>query len=118
MAQAVDAPIDLEELVRDLRDSDIYAGLETNGLGLLVWISDQVHGRRVVHTFEHATHSDASSQKGAAAHWLHSKALELFPTSPYASRHSGRSCVSANLIYGSFAKDRADTLGSGSRTKS
>src|SRR5262249_25770462 len=99
-----EASIDLEELVRDLRDSDIYVGLQTNGLGLMVWISDQVHGRRVDHTFEHPAFGDASSQKGAASHWLHAKALELFPGSAYASRHSGKPQAGATLIYSSFGK--------------
>jgi hypothetical protein len=80
--------IDLEELVRDLRESDIYVGLQTNGLGMRVWISEQVHGRRVDHTFEPADSGDASSQKGAASHWLHAMALRLYPESSYASRHS------------------------------
>ena len=90
MAHIPETPssIDLEELVRDLRESGIYVGLQTNGLGLLVWINDQVHGRSVDHTFEPAASGDASSQKGAASHWLHTMALRLFPESSYASRHS------------------------------
>jgi hypothetical protein len=90
MARVVDtAPsIDLEELVRDLRESDIYVGLQTDGLGMRVWISEQVHGRRTDHTFEPPAYGDALSQKGAASHWLHTMALRLFPESSYASRHS------------------------------
>jgi hypothetical protein len=90
MARIPETPssIDLEELVRDLRDSDIYVGLQTNGLGMKVWISEQVHGRRVDHTFEPAASGDAASHKGVASHWLHTMALRLYPESLYASRHS------------------------------
>ena len=90
MAPADDAPIDLEELVRELYESDIYVGVQTNGLGIVVWIDDQVHGRRIGHTFEPRC-GDALAQRGAASRWLHTKALELFPASSYASRRSGES---------------------------
>jgi hypothetical protein len=90
MARILETPssIDPEELVRDLRESDIYVGLQITGLDMLVWISEQVHGRRVDHTFEPAASGDASSHKGAASHWLHTMALRLYPESSYASRHS------------------------------
>src|SRR5437899_3149867 len=98
MARAIDASksIDLEELVRDLRDSDIFVGLQTNGLGMRVWISDQVLGRSVDRTFDPARHGGERSQRGAASLWLHTMALRLFPDSPYASRHSAIATLTHN----------------------
>jgi hypothetical protein len=92
MTRAAEATrsIDLEALVRDLRDSNIYVGVQTNGLGMLVWISDQVHGRRVDHVFDHPFERAACGEPesgDSASRWLHAKALELFPDSCYALRY-------------------------------
>jgi hypothetical protein len=75
------ALLDLETVVRRLYASNLRAGIQVTGAGLQVWISDRLHRVREERLF---TRSGTSWKDDSAAHWLHVKALLLFPDSAYA----------------------------------
>ena len=75
--------VDLEELIRDLQESGIYAGVQTSKHGLEVWICGKSYTVRVDDVI-------STKEKAAAAYWLHIQAMRLFPESAYAQRWERR----------------------------
>lgn len=69
--------MDLFQVISALYASEINCGLQTfwDG-GMLVWLGDDMNGRRAEETF-------FREQMGEAAEWLHAEALNHYPLSGY-----------------------------------
>jgi hypothetical protein len=67
--------------------SNIYVGLEMVVHGMMVWIADKCARCKQGLLIAFDQEADAWDPEGTASEWIHAKAFELFPDSPYARRH-------------------------------
>ena len=76
----------LQQVLRELHDGEITAGLQTFAWGgVRVWIGDELNGRDAEGTL--SPQDAAWADDASIAHWLHETAIRLFPNSDYAKRH-------------------------------
>src|SRR5262249_30873147 len=83
------AASDFEALARELRESEIYVGLQTAPDGVMVLITDKMGRHRLDYLIEYDVAAKAWNADDTAVRWLHDRALELFPDSAYAREHRG-----------------------------
>ena len=65
---------DLEELIYDFHECGIHVVIQTSNVGLMLTITDRLSRIRAEQLFELP-----AQERGAAAQWLRSQALVLFP---------------------------------------
>ena len=73
---------DLEELIYDFHECGIHIVIQTSNVGLMLTITDRLSRIRAEQLFELP-----AQERGAAAQWLRSQALVLFPDGEYARLH-------------------------------
>jgi hypothetical protein len=76
----------LQQVLREMHDGEINAGLQTFAWGgVRVWIGDELNGRAAEGTL--TPQESPSGDDDAIAHWLHETAVRLYPNSEYAWQH-------------------------------
>jgi hypothetical protein len=76
---------DLEQILQQLHDSEINAGVQTLYDAGMIWIGDEANGIQAETTINRTRAARLKWPEGlTAASWLHEVALRLYPDSKYA----------------------------------